>query len=664
MRWLFLLAACSCASSPSEQASSIADPSAVPAKVFATAQDPWASPAPAPVATPQVFGAPISLAGGTTTVLPVSVPVSGRVITSIHASVIVALAVTEDARVAISADAVRSVRLWPSLDGKHEPVVVEMRAPAALALARSGTELIAAGLDEAGQLELVKLTASGEAVKRLTIDTARPLLAIHATPSAFIALRDDRAITAVDFVGGSRGVLVAEPGEHIAAIAVRSGLVLAMIDRDGEVRGRWVEPGALRWGAYTPALAIKPDHVALSPDTKRAAGIARDGKAFAIVDLATERTLARPFKSAKPRMDRARPIGFVSNTTLAITFAGNDLTWVSWMDGTNKRADIEGNGDAAFAAVDGRVIAGANGALAIARPEEGPQFVGYRMGGPASLRSVGDRYLATDGTSVVELDRRFRTRLVYELPGEYKDYWYGIHILDATHVIGTTQTKNGHAPFLVDLSAATATSVKGTPLAYEPSTGILAYPSKEEGIELVAYDAATGTLGPPVEFTTNIVGRAEVKLLDPKLADGHVAALASDDNGDGVALLTLIRRAKPATFEITEQKDVKRAADLASLLDRRFPRSARAANGSLTAVLRDSRITLRDAHGVERWTIAAAGATALLWTPSGELVAYGAGIARFDLATGAILDRQCGWRFGLWDSQPFVFGAAGLCEAP
>jgi len=63
--------------------------------------------------------------------------------------------------------------------------------------------------------------------------------------------------------------------------------------------------------------------------------------------------------------------------------------------------------------------------------------------------------------------------------------------------------------------------------------------------------------------------------------------------------------------------------------------------------------------------VSAAGATSLLWTSSGDLLAYGAGIGRLDVETGAWLDHRCGWSFGRTDtSPPFIGGETEICEEP
>src|SRR5258708_37923510 len=69
-----------------------------------------------------------------------------------HEAFVLAVAVTDDGKVAASADANGSLRLWPALDGSREPVVVAARAATALAIARDREQLVIAGLDAVGQL--------------------------------------------------------------------------------------------------------------------------------------------------------------------------------------------------------------------------------------------------------------------------------------------------------------------------------------------------------------------------------------------------------------------------------------------------------------------------------------------------------------------------------
>ena len=84
---------------------------------------------------------------------------------------------------------------------------------------------------------------------------------------------------------------------------------------------------------------------------------------------------------------------------------------------------------------------------------------------------------------------------------------------------------------------------------------------------------------------------------------------------------------------------------------------------TLVAELARKRITLRDADGATVWTIPALDVTELDWTRRGDLVAFGGGLERLDLATGDVVARQCGWQFGLTDAEPVPQTGQTMCDA-
>jgi hypothetical protein len=164
--------------------------------------------------------------------------------------------------------------------------------------------------------------------------------------------------------------------------------------------------------------------------------------------------------------------------------------------------------------------------------------------------------------------------------------------------------------------------------------------------------------------------------LDPAIAGGNVAAIVGI-NESQKAHVTIVRafhpgdKAKP--YEIASERDLVElppkfweTGDFTVLVDRKLLKSPRikSPDGKHRVELRGERITLTDAKGTERWTVPSRGATKLVWTPSGNVLAYGAGIAQLDLATGAIVRRQCGWRFGRWTQQPESSDGGAICQAP
>src|SRR5690242_7744216 len=71
------------------------------------------------------------------------------------------LAAAPDGGAALTADDLHGVRLWPTLDGRQEPRLVELPQARQLALGRRGDGFIAAALDPAGGIYVATLDAQG-----------------------------------------------------------------------------------------------------------------------------------------------------------------------------------------------------------------------------------------------------------------------------------------------------------------------------------------------------------------------------------------------------------------------------------------------------------------------------------------------------------------------
>src|SRR5258706_11937427 len=87
-------------------------------------------------------------------------PIDGR---NLHAtnSLVVAIAVTDDGRAAVTVDSFGGTRVWPTLDGNPEPAVVSPQRPAVVDIVRVRDRLIVVGLDGAGELEIIHTNARG-----------------------------------------------------------------------------------------------------------------------------------------------------------------------------------------------------------------------------------------------------------------------------------------------------------------------------------------------------------------------------------------------------------------------------------------------------------------------------------------------------------------------
>jgi hypothetical protein len=184
--------------------------------------------------------------------------------------------------------------------------------------------------------------------------------------------------------------------------------------------------------------------------------------------------------------------------------------------------------------------------------------------------------------------------------------------------------------------------------------------------EFARFDLEDHVFGPQVEVP--LQGNERVVLLNPAESNNDDIAIVLPSNSDHTiqARFAVVKDGK--LVETTQrvftpnQKWWDEVADPEALVRSRRPR-ARSADGSLMAEIHDSRLELRADKEV-RWTVPNPNMTLaqILWNRHGELVAYGAGVATIDLATGALRDRQCGFWFGRWEYPPDSFDTPLLCE--
>jgi hypothetical protein len=653
----------------------VTEPPAIESAPPVSRPDPWdVTPRDRPPAQPPVpveVPARIAMPPGANE--PIAEPTPSRLIAAMPSAPIAMLALTDDGRAAVTADFSRSGRVWPTLDGKREPIVVSLRAPALLALTRDGSRLVIGALDAAGQLEIVVTRSTGESERRLAIEAARPFVALHAVPGGFLALDDERAVYAIGIDGTVSPPLVADPEQHVAALAIRGARALAMIESGGSVHGRWIDLARQpRWGAPTPTLPITSERVAISPDGKRIAGVTKSGKRLIIVDLESGRQVGRAtdLDFVDPRL---RPVGWVDDKTLAFSDQSQGIQW--WNGKAHEPSSFSDN---LIAAGDGVVIGTIGTALEITAFEKATHFLGYRMGGPQLLHPVGERFLASDMMGLVELDEHFRTREVHELtkPEGTAHTWSNVRILDDRHVLASTYIGNSYAIYMIDLDANEAKLVtkNGYPIDYQVSSGLLAYRSGNT-FNLVKLDVKAGIAGKPVTIPIDPTVSTQLVLLDPVRANGSLAAIVTAAATS--ATVKVIGALHPdrthTSYEIVSDRSVELTArwwenvgDFTKLVDRSLVPSTRikSPDGKHAAEVMGARIRLTDDRGRTVWTAPAHAATSVVWTASGRLVAFGTGMAEVDLMTGALLERQCGWRFGKWSTVPGGFGSAQLCEAP
>lgn len=275
-------------------------------------------------------------------------------ITSRHGASIAIIAVTDAGDAAVTADTGGALRLWPTLDGTREPVVVTGPPPHALDVASDGDGLVIANQDAAGGLELVRLDARGQVRSRARIANEPVALEVELTSAGALVLRADQAVELHDTSGVLRARLVPDPGTRIVALVARAGRVLAIISDDRQARARSIDvsSGTATWGELSPKLALDPMlPIALSPDHRLLLGVQPGKRGIpALVDRKTgqdTKVLVCMTSAERERRQRLTgtdggflglegmvpaPLGFVDASKVACLSGGNIGWWTT--DGT------------------------------------------------------------------------------------------------------------------------------------------------------------------------------------------------------------------------------------------------------------------------------------------------------------------------------------------
>ena len=632
-------------------------------------------------------------------VVPPPRPVHGT-----HGSSIVRIAVTDDGRAAVTADQKGGIRLWPALDGTREPIVVFAAEPSALSLAPDGDGFVIADHDGARGVELIRIAATGEVRGRTMLAADAPVEQVELTAAGALVLRTDQSVELVDAAGSSRARLVPDPGTRIRALVQRAGRVLAILDREAVITGRWVElvDGRATWGAVTPALAIDPARaIALSPDHQHLIGVRPTSHLPVLLDLATGTAAKRSIctlDQAQPsdvgglkdpfgeRADLApTPIGFFDAKTIACSISSQLVWWSTSGDQiTPKRADNVNTAGIELAVADHLVTGGLGHQLGLYTPE-GPRYLGYNFRELTHLRVAPTGVLIGKGDQhPILLDDHLHQRALYVLPAANAD-WTDLIPLDDRYLL-TTSTRpmasdswgNAYQVSIFDTQTKTMhqrlpNRASSNELAFEPSTQLLL---SSDGLTslLLRFDPVTHSFAERIEIESKPILKG-VYLTDPRRADGVIAIAIHDDDGGIVVdelygedvrggslaprtshrlagqLRAIDRGGQVYVHAARDEDDVivyrhgVATAKLAGLATAALHPSD---DGTQVAALGGARISLSTSGGALLWQTAAWGASDLGWTPAGTLFArFPGALADLDLATGALTERQCGWEFGL-----------------
>jgi len=668
-------------------------------------------------AEPAATAAPLAAPAPAAVVKPVvTPPPTPPLVSAAHGADIIALRATPDGGAVVSADRLGGIRLWTTLDGTREPIVIQGAVPRALTLARDGDGFVIGTIDAAGGVQLVRTSAAGAVRGRVTVAGDQPATEIESTSEGLLILRADQALDLVDAGGRVRSRLTPEPGTHIDSILVRGSHVLALVLEDKQLHGRWIvlDHGA-SWGASTPKLDVKIAHAVLSPDGDLLAVTRPRNLHPLVIDLAKGSSRKTPLCVTKEwpheggdDVDEGQffagdnapvPLGFLTNAVVACSVVGSLVWWNT--DGTPVPNMVGAFAVGGFPAhvSERALVVGMGPNLAIGTPTLS-KFLGYGLHDVAHMRigAGGVLISGADQQSFV-LDPGLHERARFEL-GRTRVDWSDAVLLDDRYAIlaSTRIGLAGNATVqLVVFDGVTKAQHQLLPyeardkeLSYEATTRLLAT-NDGAGSLLVQLDPATHMFGRPIRLA-NAITPSKIVAIDPTLANG-IAALQIHDTTDGLLVGELsIDDLKPgATVKprtVYRVPGELRAVDRAGRLythgaddhddvvvythgtaGARLPGVAALtlrpnADGSRIAAFGTPRIVLLTGAGAIRWDAAQWNSVDVDWTLAGELlVQFPSAVAKLDLATGALADRQCGWGFGLSD-QAIDIGRSGpsICD--
>jgi hypothetical protein len=576
-------------------------------------------------------------------------------LTAPHGERIAAVAITDRADAALTMDEAFELRLWPTLDGAHEPVVVHGPRAVQLALGRAPAGLYAAILDPAGNVSVLRFTAAGQLVGRAQI--TGPIAQVVAVPGGLVVRRADQQIERFDPRGARTGTLVPAAGERVVSLAARRDHVIAGLgDASGATTVRPIAFAAtLSWGPRV-RLPEPLAELALSPDGQRVAGVAH-GETGQIVALAPPAVLHRfaidlhasddPHAPPDPAPRTVTP-GFLDDTTCVFALGAGQLAWFAgpaWAAADGELLADDDSADADELAITDHLIGSSGAALALADRHR-VRYLGYRWLGaglPADRFRDGHRAMLETTGGWIAIDRALDPD-ISSLDAE--------RVLDGHHSLFL---RAGHV-IIRNLLTHTDTEIASgefTLTRFDAATGVLGLATADH---IVRYRLAFPTPVAPV-IATELPTLAMAGLLrpffltDPAIAHGVVAVVA------GMASDALVYRLGGPPGPLLWPHEVALAsplvtADRAGAMytsERRI--AAISHDGESLVTLDATGVTVQDRRGDLRWRRLLARPYAAVWSDDDQtlFVAAEGGAALSFTAAGAPIAIRCGWGFGVSD---------------
>lgn len=632
-----------------------------------------------------------------------------------HGGPITHVAVTEKADAAVTVDNLGGLRLWPSLDGKREPVPFTVNGAEALAITHAGDELLVGVVDQAGAGHLVRFSRGGVQRGKIQLPGDVIIDQIAAIDGGMLVARNDQSIERYDATGTLRGRIAADPSTSFGTLAVRHGIAAVMLvgreTSDGpailkKVRHkklllpvvvverasalRWITLGeGLAWGATIEVPKnIDPHALAISPSHKR----------VLLAELQTGQVDL--FDVGATGLTEAAGDGVINTQGGSIGLLDDDhavavaFSTVHWLIAkTAKKPDVdpwkietsptqESVNDQVYAIGDGMFVS-ALGPNLVKQDLHDTTYLGWSdvASGNVIVSGVGVGLEPRNG-HMVWLDRNLQRENEVDVSelgyGPLSRTWW----LDPNHAVLERGGKDNMTDVLLvdvrhhEVSVALGTYRYIQQISYADNVGMIAIVVAGEihrfKVDL-EYDKTTA-----LPTLLGNVQNSQFRLLDPARANGLIAiGVGYDELGERV---TSWRDAQASTIQGTKSKTpllgapvgidatgmiyVRAGDKVTGVRDGKdvehFPTGEVSemlvsnAAGDRLAGIHGAELSVYDFKGGVKWRQNVWGAQAMLFTRDGTrlVVRTTGGLLMLDAATGERLSAACGFTFGIMTKTP------------
>ena len=232
-----------------------------------------------------------------------------------HSSNIDLVQLSEDGKKALTRDGLGGLRLWPSLDGKTEPIQIPLRGALQVSLATNGDNTIVSLIDGVGALHILEAQPAGMVRELYMSSPHEPLAQASVLPGGklLVTLGKDYRLSLIDVNGKVHSQLQERRFRPTSTRIAKEGRSILAIESDATSVGGLVTLKTVDVDLAKKVLTIGPGERELQGVFNVAAkrfALSPDGTHVAYLGAvpAPESTAEEKRKPAAPQPDNFRPI--------------------------------------------------------------------------------------------------------------------------------------------------------------------------------------------------------------------------------------------------------------------------------------------------------------------------------------------------------------------